>query len=72
MYAYNMYWDSIKSILLYPKSNQEETSFGRFHKGRESEDNLCKLGFIKVWDKKEDGIILRESVYSDIEQMLEV
>ena len=50
MYVYNMYWNSVKSILLYPKSSQEETSFGRFHKGRETEDNLCKLGFIKVWD----------------------
>jgi hypothetical protein len=37
-----------------------------------SGDNLCKLGFIKVWDKKEEGIVLRESIYSDIEQMLEV
>ena len=72
MYVYNMYWDSIKSILLYPKSSQQETSFGRFHKGREAEDNLCKLGFIKVWDSNKDGFVLRESIYSDIEQMLEV
>jgi len=72
MYVYNMYWDSVKSILLYPKYSQEETSFGRFHKGRESEDNLCKLGFIKVWDKKEDSIVLRESIYTEIENMLEI
>ena len=42
------------------------------HKGRETEENLCKLGFIKVWDTKEESIVLRESIYSDIEQMLEV
>ena len=42
-----MYWDSVKSILLYPKSNQEKTNFGKFHQGRDKIDNLCKLGFIK-------------------------
>lgn len=47
MYAYNMYWNSQKSILLYPSSNPPKTSFGKFHKGREK-DNMCKLGFVKV------------------------
>lgn len=51
MYAYNMYWGSTKSLLLYPSSNPVETTFGKFHKGREKE-NLCKLGFVRVM---EDG-----------------
>ena len=33
MYAYNMYWNSSKSMLLYPSSNPKETEFGSFHKG---------------------------------------
>ncbi len=52
MFAYNMYWKSSKSILLYPSSNPEKTNFGKFHKGREKE-NLCKLGFVKVNKGKE-------------------
>ena len=52
MYAYNMYWNSIKSILLYPSSKPESTNFGKFHKGREKE-NLCKLGFVKVNNGKD-------------------
>ena len=72
MYAYNMYWDSVKSILLYPKSDQEETSFGKFHKGRGDDENQCKLGFIKVWDSNKEGIVLRDSIYSKIEEMLEI
>ncbi len=52
MYAYNMYWGSTKSMLLYPSSDPQETAFGKFHKGRE-EENLCKLGFVKVMNKGE-------------------
>ena len=52
MYAYNMYWNAHKSMLLYPiaASSTIEESFGKYHKGRESE-NLCKLGFISVMDE---------------------
>lgn len=50
MYAYNMYWDAPKSMLLYPKtSNAIDSDFGKFHKGREGE-NLCKVGFVNVFD----------------------
>ena len=47
MYVYNMYWKSEKSMLLYPTTKELMTSFGKFHKGRDNE-NLCKLGFVKV------------------------
>lgn len=47
MYAYNMYWESSRSMLLYPSSNPKITSFGSFHKGRDGE-NKCKLGFVRV------------------------
>lgn len=50
MYAYNMYWNAPKSILLYPKtSNTNDSDFGTFHKGRDSM-NSCKVGFLSVFD----------------------
>ncbi|GAA4314611.1 McrC family protein [Pontixanthobacter gangjinensis] len=47
MYAYNMYWEAEKSMLLYPSSKPTTLDYGKFHKGRDKQ-NLCKLGFIKV------------------------
>lgn len=52
MYAYNMYWGNERSMLLYPGSNQEKESFGKFHIGR-VEPNECKVGFVNVLS--EDG-----------------
>lgn len=49
MYAYNIYWNSGKSMLLYPKIQEFPEKFGTFHKGREN-GNACKLGFINVLD----------------------
>jgi len=49
MYAYNMYWNAEKSMLLYPSSKVLITDFGKFHKGKQT-DNLCKLGFVNVID----------------------
>lgn len=50
MYAYNIYWNSGKSMLLYPKVQDYPEKFGTFHKGREA-GNSCKLGFINVLDE---------------------
>lgn len=55
MYVYNMYWDSERSMLLYPTSKELLTEFGKFHKGREKA-NHCKLGFIKIMKNNELNI----------------
>jgi 5-methylcytosine-specific restriction enzyme subunit McrC len=47
MFAYNIYWNTGKSILLYPGSKILEEKFGNFHKGRQ-DGNQCKVGFISV------------------------
>lgn len=47
MFAYNLYWNTGKSILLYPGSEILEEKFGNFHKGRAT-GNQCKVGFINV------------------------
>lgn len=52
MFVYNLYWQSQKSMLLYPTTKEIVTNFGKFHKGREK-DNHCKLGFIKVMNGNE-------------------
>jgi 5-methylcytosine-specific restriction enzyme subunit McrC len=51
MYVYNLYWDSPKSILLYPKMvTNKDGRFGTFHKGRLEGENKCKIGFVNVLD----------------------
>jgi 5-methylcytosine-specific restriction enzyme subunit McrC len=50
MFAYNLYWESSYSMLLYPRSNnQSDGDFGAYHKGKE-EAHFCKLGFVDVLD----------------------
>jgi 5-methylcytosine-specific restriction enzyme subunit McrC len=49
MFVYNAYWESSKSMLLYPKTFDQEEKFGTFHKGL-PHDHHCKLGFINVVD----------------------
>jgi 5-methylcytosine-specific restriction enzyme subunit McrC len=51
MFAYNLYWDAGKSMLLYPKTNNHIESFGTFHKTLLPE-NKCKLGFVHILDDK--------------------
>ncbi|RCW36788.1 McrC family protein [Marinilabilia salmonicolor] len=51
MYAYNMYWDAPKSMLLYPEARSSVSNhFRSFHKGRTG-DNFCKTGFVSVLDE---------------------
>lgn len=48
MYVYNQYWNSHKSLLLYPQSGlNEDSRFGKFHKSMEG-NSSCKLGFVSV------------------------
>lgn len=50
MYAYNMYWNAHRSMLLYPKTNNtSDGEFGKFHKGSD-EGSYCKMGFINIID----------------------
>ncbi len=67
MYVYNMYWNSEKSMLLYPTTKGLSTDFGRFHKGREAR-NLCKLGFIRVMT----GTTLNPRIGEEIIELLAV
>ena len=67
MYVYNMYWESEKSMLLYPTTKELITDFGKFHKGRKADEiNLCKLGFVKVMN----GKVLNLNIGKDIMQLI--
>jgi len=49
MFTYNLHWDAEKSMLLYPKINQEDSDFGHYKfKHLEGKMNQCKLGFVNV------------------------
>lgn len=49
MYAYNLYWDAKRSMLLYPNSKKIDEKFGTYWKGRdETKANECKVGFVNV------------------------
>ena len=49
MYAYNLYWNANKSMLLYPNSKSTKESFGNYWKGRGMEElNQCKIGFADI------------------------
>ena len=49
MFVYNAYWESNKSMLLYPKTFDQNEKFGTFHKGMPNAHH-CKLGFVHVVD----------------------
>lgn len=44
MFVYNLHWKAEKTLLLYPKTNQDDSNFGTFHYN----SNKCKLGFIAI------------------------
>lgn len=46
MFTYNLHWEAEKSMLLYPKVNQEDSKFGVYH--YEGLNKKCKLGFVSV------------------------
>lgn len=46
MFVYNLHWEAEKSLLLYPKTNQTDSHFGKFHYN--NLEKVCKLGFIDI------------------------
>jgi 5-methylcytosine-specific restriction enzyme subunit McrC len=63
MFTYNLYWESEKSMLLYPRTNQYDSDFGDYH-FKALSTNQCKLGFIDLvdGDKKIDNQFIAQQV----------
>jgi 5-methylcytosine-specific restriction enzyme subunit McrC len=58
MFAYNLYWNAGKSMLLYPRHANQSDVEGSFAKLQERlGDNQCRLGFVDVL---KDGILNKE------------
>jgi len=70
MFAYNLYWESEKSILLYPKVNQEDSKYGKYYYTPDKElNNHCKLGFVSVTNGNQlnDIKLIAEDVFKKLE-----
>lgn len=46
MFVYNLHWKAEKSLLLYPKINQNDSNFGSYH--YENLGKKCKLGYVDI------------------------
>ncbi|WP_282112339.1 McrC family protein [Maribacter stanieri] len=70
MFVYNLYWKAERSLLLFPKVNQDDSNFGKYnYLANDMEANKCKLGFISIIDdykiKREEALcneILRKLI----------
>jgi 5-methylcytosine-specific restriction enzyme subunit McrC len=63
MFAYNIYWNADKSMLLCPKTADTPEPWGSFLKGKEYTHH-CKLGFVDVMDPA--GRILNPNIGEEI------
>jgi 5-methylcytosine-specific restriction enzyme subunit McrC len=51
IFAYNLYWDSYHSILLYPRTDSSpDNTFGSYHKGM-GKKHGCTLAFVNLLDQ---------------------
>ena len=66
MYAYNQYWDSNLSILLFPQSNNNKDKSGKFHIGKNGE-HFCKLGFIQILENDQLDFNIGEKILGKLE-----
>ena len=66
------FYKLLKVFYYIQNQNNKKQIFGKFHHVRDEIDNLRKLGFTKVWDINKEYVLLRDSIYSEIEQMLEI
>jgi len=50
MYVYNDYWNSTRSVLLYPSTSNNLNQFISFEKIRDSQHHQCSLGKISIFN----------------------
>ena len=69
MFVYNLHWDAEKTLLLYPKTGQTDSSFEEFHYDKLDKKKKCKTGFVDI---TEGGSIkssekIAEEIFSKLE-----
>jgi 5-methylcytosine-specific restriction enzyme subunit McrC len=64
MFTYNLHWEAEKSMLLYPKVNQEDSNFGVYYYN--DLKKKCKLGFVSVINgsKVKEGQVLSKEIFN--------
>jgi 5-methylcytosine-specific restriction enzyme subunit McrC len=66
MFTYNLHWNAEKTLLLYPKIEQEDSPFGEFHYNKLK--LKCKIGFLKIdnssniLDSKESALCIFDKI----------
>lgn len=70
MFAYNLYGKSAKSLLLYPKLDQADSSFGTYHYVSDETTNQCKLGFVSA--VRENALIPEKELAEEVLKKLEL
>ena len=68
IYVYNHHWKAKHSILLYPRSADQEDHFGTYHLPMDKDAHHCRLGFVDVLD----GNRLNPRIAKEIIQKLEL
>ena len=73
MFVYNLFWQTDRSILLYPGARTWSGDWGRFHRGNPlpksevyDDHHYCKVAALKVWKSTPSGPSLRKSIAQDI------
>lgn len=73
MYVYNRFWDSKKSMLLYP-GNAPSSKEGIYHDKINSDDHFCHLAFVSVVKKikyeEKESFILNDEIAKNIFDLL--
>lgn len=66
MFTYNLHWEAEKSMLLYPKVNQEDSKYGEYYYNELKKK--CKLGFVSVLDgsKIKEGQVLSQEIFDKL------
>lgn len=66
MFTYNLHWEANKSMLLYPKVNQEDSKYGEYYYNELKKK--CKLGFVSVLDgsKIKEGQVLSQEIFDKL------
>lgn len=70
MFVYNLHWESSKSMLLYPQTNQRDTQFGNYkYKHSNQSLNQCKLGFVSVLKngRIKESRLLSEEIFEKLQ-----
>lgn len=75
IYAYNQYWNSAYSLLLYPHVEAGDgSSWGKYHIGRVGETGIshCKLSFINVIENKKLDKDIGDKILGVFESIMKV